>query len=583
MKKVTETDIQQWAGVASFSRGQSYFNQGRINHPRRQGNTLKGDCYGSRAQPYQIETDLGTDGIAGGSCSCPVGGGGRCKHVVALLLTWLHQPEMFIEVSSRQTRLAQMSKEELLALIGKMLERQPDLERLLELPVPTPPGSGEWLKAETIRQQVQQAFTNAGDEWGAAKEVSVDLLDLVDLGDGYITAQNWLDATTLYDTVIRETLTNYYLVEDHNGHLHEVVNRAVSGLGECLAVATEPAQRETILRGLFDTYRWDIDFGGIDMGYEAIDLILHHATTTEKQTLIRWLEAALPSGDSWSDDYNRQSYGRLLLNLQKESLDDEAYLALCRQTDRLNDFVTRLLELNRLDEAVAEARQVKDYPLLELTTIFAAYNYGDVVETIIRDRLPNDPDSRLVEWLKNRLIERSDLTAALPLEEQLFWQRPHPSAYEQLKSLAQDADRWETLKNKILTRLTNQQEYTLLTQIYLLEHEVKQALQTLPRTQGYGRGRGYYGDDPLSIQVAKAAETDYPRQALDIYLKHINPLIEARGRDNYALVAKYLLRVRELYHHLDETSTWEQLIATTLSQNRRLRALKEELAKVDLA
>jgi uncharacterized Zn finger protein len=565
MKKLIETDIQHWTGAASFGRGRSYFRRGRISHPRRQGNTLKADCQGSRAQPYRVEIILGPDGIDGGNCSCPVGSGGRCKHAAALLLTWLNEPGVFIEVSDRETKLAQLGKEELITLIGKMLDRYPDLEMLLELPVPTPADARAPLDTETIRRQVQHAFHNVAGEWGAAYDVSVDLLELVDIGDGYVQQQNWRDAVTVYGTVIRGTLDNYGLVEDHDGHLHQVVNRAVSGLGECLGASTEPAQRETILRALFDTYRWDVDYGGIDMGYEAMDIVLHHATDAERQTLIRWIEAALPNGDSWSAGFHRQIYGGLLLDLQEESLDDEAYLALCRQTGQLNDLVTRLLALNRLDEAVAEAKQAEDYPLLNLAGIFVEHNHGDLIETVIRERLPTTSDSRLVEWLKKQLVERGDPTAAVPLEEQLFWQRPSPSAYRQLKELAQKAGRWETLRDEVLTCLTEQRDYTLLTQIHLLENEVEQALQTLPLSRGFGSGWGYaYGGDTLAIQVAKAAEASHPGQAIDLYVKRINHLIEVRGRDNYALAAKYLLRVRELYHRLGEEATWEKLIATIL-------------------
>jgi hypothetical protein len=496
-------------------------------------------------------------------------------------LTWLHEPDLFSETGDRETRLAQLSREELIALIGKMLDRYPDLEMLLELPTPTPADAGAPLDPETIRRQVQHAFDSAGDEWGAAYDISLDLLNLVDIGDGYLAKQNWRDAVTLYETVIRETLENYHQVQDHDGHLHGVVNRSVSGLGKCLAAATEPAHRETILRALFDTYRWDIDFGGIDMGYEARDIILDQASETERPTLIAWIEAALPAGDSWSDNYHRQTYGGWLLDLQQESLDDEAYLTLCRQTGRLNDVVIRLLERNRPDEALAEAQQAEDYPLLRLADIFVQHHQGDLIEPVIRDRLTRpDHDHRLMEWLKQQLLERGDVTAALPLEEQLFWQQSNTATYKQLKELAQQAGTWETLRPEVMTRLAAENKYNLLTQIHLLEDEVEQALQTLPYSRG---GWGYYGGDPLSIQVAKAAETDYPRQALDIYLKRINPLIEARGRDNYALVATYLLRVRELYHRLDETAAWEQLIATILTKNRRLRALKEELAKVGLA
>ena len=95
---VSEGAISDWVGSRSFERGRSYFKSGAILDPRLQGNTLKAWCQGSRPQPYHLWVVCGTEGIKEAHCSCPVGLGGRCKHVAALLLTWSDQPDSFREV-----------------------------------------------------------------------------------------------------------------------------------------------------------------------------------------------------------------------------------------------------------------------------------------------------------------------------------------------------------------------------------------------------------------------------------------------------------------------------------------------------
>src|SRR3972149_1347177 len=130
------TDIQAWVGSASYHKGQSYFRQGAIFEPRRQGMTLKARCLGSSAPSYWVEVTIDDGGITEAECSCPVGAGGHCKHVAALLLTWLDSPEAFEESADLETTLEQRSKPELIALIRQMLQRYPDLEYLLDLPSP---------------------------------------------------------------------------------------------------------------------------------------------------------------------------------------------------------------------------------------------------------------------------------------------------------------------------------------------------------------------------------------------------------------------------------------------------------------
>ena len=68
---------------------------------------------------------------------------GDCKHIVALLLTYCHEPELFDEVTPVQDKLAEHSKEELIALIRQMVDRYPDLAVLVDRPIPRPTAKGE--------------------------------------------------------------------------------------------------------------------------------------------------------------------------------------------------------------------------------------------------------------------------------------------------------------------------------------------------------------------------------------------------------------------------------------------------------
>jgi len=82
------------ATQSSFERGEDYYAEGRIEQPYRQGGNLWADCYGS--ERYQTSVSLDPDGsIAASSCTCPYDWGGLCKHQIALLLTYLREPEQF--------------------------------------------------------------------------------------------------------------------------------------------------------------------------------------------------------------------------------------------------------------------------------------------------------------------------------------------------------------------------------------------------------------------------------------------------------------------------------------------------------
>ena len=581
LPQLTEADIRRWTGEESFKRGQRYFHQGAVLHPRRAGLMLKALCQGSRSQPYRVQVTLEPKGIVSGDCSCPVGGGGHCKHAAALLLTWLDNADACVDVEDMATTLDRRSKSELIDLIGKMVERYPDLEMLVELPVPGEAASKP-MDTESIRRQVRRVFSSAGYEWGAAPDVALDLNNMVDVGDGYVEREDRRNAAVVYETIMREVLDQYPSMHDEEGDLHQIVNRCVAGLGECLSVADDPAQRETILRVLFDTYVWDVNFGGIDMGYEAPGIILEQSTPEERRRVAEWVRSAMPTGDSWSHNYHRQVLGRFLLELEQDELDDEAFLRICRETNRWQDLVARLLTLQRVDEAADVARSVGDYDLLQLADIFVEHGQADLATELMRTRAKTSQDTRLPEWLKQRAIEQGDSSEALNWAQKLFWQRPARDGYEEVKALSQDLGTWETLQAEILSRLSRQNQHALLTEIYLKEGQIDQALESIRRVASGASATWGMSQSPLLIRVAQAAESSRPQESIRIYVDAAKRLIQARGRDNYTTAANYLARVRKLYQHLGDEQIWQALIADIRKQNSSLRALKEELNRVGL-
>lgn len=576
LPQLTESDIRGWTDPGSFGRGQGYYRAGHIVTPRRQGNTLKARCIGSRPEPYYVEVTLAQKGIASGDCSCPVGAGGHCKHAVALLLTWLHEPESFTTVEDLETALNRRSKAELIVIVRRMLDRYPDLEQVLELPIVTAEDAPP-VDADFIRRQAGSAFGGVGyDDGVAAYDVAQRLLELVRIGDDYADIERWDDAAAIYRIVMEETLDDYGMVQDESGYLHDVVHQCIVGLEACLSATEDPSRREELLKALFDVIRWDVDFGGIDMGYRAPGVILEQATLEEKRQVSRWVRDALSGESSWS----RERYGGFLLRLEEAWMDDEAFLQICRQTGRREDLVERLLDLGRVDEAAAAAREARDYVLIRLADLFVARGHDQLAESLIRERMATDSDTHFTRWLRERALERGDREEALRLTETLFWRGPGLRGYQELRTLARPIERWDDLRAAILSRLAEEQEDRLLLEIYLEEGEVDRALETLEEMRGASRWR--WRSDRLSVDVARAAEAERPREAIRLYGDAVNELIAARGRDNYAVAATYLTRVRDLYRRLDEESAWDTYITQLREKNPRLRALKDELKKAGL-
>ncbi len=170
--KIHEKAIRARIDARSFEKGQSYFRAGAIFDTKRQGRTIKARCEGSQAEAYRVKASFDEKGITSAECSCPVGGGGHCKHVAALLLTWRERPEEFVEIEELEASLEHRSKPELIAMIKQMLIRDPDLEILLETPLPGSRKRQVPVSPDIYRRQADRAFRGYGSEWGSGSGVA---------------------------------------------------------------------------------------------------------------------------------------------------------------------------------------------------------------------------------------------------------------------------------------------------------------------------------------------------------------------------------------------------------------------------
>ena len=128
---LTLDQIRQRCTPQSFTRGTEYFHDGAIGTPILQGYTLSAACHGTDIDPYHVSVELMPTGIAATHCSCPydgdTGGYGDCKHIVALLLTYLHTPDIICSIDALITTLSEKPKERLLRILSEVLSRTPEL------------------------------------------------------------------------------------------------------------------------------------------------------------------------------------------------------------------------------------------------------------------------------------------------------------------------------------------------------------------------------------------------------------------------------------------------------------------------
>ncbi|MFS8640534.1 MAG: SWIM zinc finger family protein, partial [Symbiobacteriaceae bacterium] len=141
LQQLDDGTLERFAPEPVRVRALDLFLLGRVRNRLVSGNRLLAEVTGTR-DTYLVTVDvlaspIGADAI--GRCQCPrQGRSGLCKHAVAVLYAWVHEPDTFQSVDRRLDRLEALPRASLLALIRRLVELEPAL--LAEVDAALPPG-----------------------------------------------------------------------------------------------------------------------------------------------------------------------------------------------------------------------------------------------------------------------------------------------------------------------------------------------------------------------------------------------------------------------------------------------------------
>ena len=203
---------------------------------------MSGDCEGTQAPFYHVRVELDDVGIRSAECTCPYDFGGYCKHIVALLLVYVHRPKEFAARQAPADLLAELSRDDLLALMTKLLERQPDLYDWVQAAISVPskdkakPPRHKKVDADVYRRQVRnilhsldgmrasEAYWHVGGLTDQLGEVQEKAMQFLDHGDAET-------ALAILLALIEEARNGIEYIDDSDGYLGGFMN----GLGQPLA------------------------------------------------------------------------------------------------------------------------------------------------------------------------------------------------------------------------------------------------------------------------------------------------------------------------------------------------------------
>jgi hypothetical protein len=567
---LSDRAIRDWTGDDSIRKARGYASSEAIIGPVAQGDTLKARVQGTADRPYRVWARVAGGRVQEADCSCPVGDGGRCKHVAAVLLTFRADPDEFTEVEETDANLQARDKPELIALIKQMLRKAPELESLLAAAVPGGKRNPR-PNPDVYRRQAEAALREIPrwEEWaseGAEDELGV----IVETGEEFEHSGDLATAAAVYQGVTTAVVDDGGELLSGDAGEESVPGRLAAGLLRCLDQERDAGRRESLLRSLFDLIVAHFSWTDGDE-FDPLDAVLHLATKAERRTLAGWARQYR----GMRGGYEAERLARTLIRIDADVLDDDGYLKVCRDAGMTREVVAKLLELGRGEEAVREVGAAKDrFELLAFADQLAAGGQGPAAEQLVRARAEKAErweKARMLDWLKKRAERRGDKAEQLRLAEAIFAAQPDLDGYRELRKLTPKAD-WPARREAILRRHARDRDGSLVIDIHLDERDVPAALAVL------AAGHGTY----KALAVAKAAEESHPAEGDAIYRAKAERQIEGRTRSAYHEACGLLKKAGACAVRAGRAAEFQGYVAGLLEKYRSLPAFKDEVGKAKL-
>jgi uncharacterized Zn finger protein len=571
--KITEAKIRKLATETSFDRGEQYYSRGAITGPTRQDNRIWAECYGSEL--YQVSAVLTQSNVTDLSCSCPYDWGGACKHEVALLLTYLHQPEAFHLIPPLRELLVNHSRDDLLTLLDRVLQQYPDLLTSLEIAAETsaPQASGKPIDTSAYRRQIQR--TLRGDDM---RTIAKALAPSLKMAEQLYNAGDSLNAGCFYQVLLDEITASYdgeLQSIDYDGHVACFSQDAAAGLGNCLAdAAIDSTTRQDWLNSLLEGVLADVNLGGIDFAYGASEAIIEFSTNDEWRVLEARIRQEIgrlteQQWGRWGRDRLAGLIAERLQHVGQGKASDEAMLELSSPEQQI--FI--LAKQGKYDVAIGMAKlHLQNLPGLVIQFADALVTAGEAKKALryMTEEYNADARHSVCEWLAKYYREQGDAKSALKFEEAGFIQRPGLENYQRIQKLAEPLGSWPKVKLHLLKQLTEKKRWDLLVEIAIVEKDVDRALKLANNLSAYQQ-------TPFKLKIAKISE---PKAAIAIYEELVHIAIARKNRSAYQEATRYLQSIQKLQKLAKTSKDWKQYLQLIRDQYPSLRALHSELDRL---
>ncbi len=598
--------LPEYASDKSIQRGREYFREGAVGGLVLRGNQLQANVAGGQPRPYRVEIEFDAEGGAEACCTCPYDYEGWCKHIVAVLLAYAEQPNQVETRSPLVQRLAALDRAQLQTLVLELVERVPRLVDVVEVALtllalapealatgvasasatPCPPAS---VNIQAIRQQTRSLLRSIGSRWdhdgydNEEDEVSPDLIDLLEPAQAFLDAGDGRSALAILDAVTDEVRKRWDALEEIGlqpyDFIDEVQSLWIEGLLDPTLSADERQHWITTLAG------WEDDFDSDGSGFIVAAQIAARQGWDDP-ALDRILHGETVPGGLWGDNPPRcaEAITQARLKILERGGRDEAYLNLARAEGFYLRYALRLLQLDRVQEAIAVGLQQPLAHTDRLELAKALHQRGEIaaaldvaeyglqhtaapvtgaarIAAMSGDGWRRDSERGvLAGWLRDRAIEQGQTERALVAGVIAFQEITEAATYRQLQQLAGSG--WPELKLSLLEFLrTSTHPYTdVKVDIFLSEDLLDDAIKTV---------ESHHASSETLAQVMDAAIKKRPEWVMIQAHRQAEPIMNEGKSAHYEDAVMWLRKAKKAHDALGQTAEWRSYLGALCDKHQR--------------
>ncbi len=595
LSEYTKDSVKQWAGNKIYQRGEDYARQEMAEQLEydAETDTIRANVIGS-GDEYDVEVSARSGSLTA-TCTCPYDGW-PCKHIVAVMLTFLEQKGELTKQAARQKKsdstlakkLAALPSAELVNILLECAKKYPDLKRELTMRFE----ANKESTFTTIKKQITRAFPSIESDYYDTRTIAKQLRSILASAQPSEPAMRAKVCWAVIDRILKEL--NDYGMDDEP--LEDVAMSAMDELGEAFQAAPDlrDARRDVITQ-LLNYYR-NSNCGLTDWLYDsAVQLC---AEKEDYQIIIEMLKQAMKKTNS-------SYYQGLLAKLYEATGDTEA------QRKTLEAHLKDGIDYWRLAQYwLAQNDRPK---ALEVAWQGIERGEGRKVEVyaFVQEELQRRGDYEAIVGLLQRKVDKQEFdthhhflhdgtyvclweyyTTAHDYEGQtqlLNLRLEHHDIdldfFKTAKRCLNETD-WPTFESRIIADLEERAQSRQKTPPAWFVPNFPNQVTTLAEIYDYldDYDRLF---DTIKHQVEQLRQYEakllphFTMEYLELYQNVVNRLVAARGRDSYKAAAKYARTIRHIYVDLRQMpQEWERYIGGLRAENKRLKAFMEEFENV---